>query len=156
MTLARLEKELQPLRPRKKIVVTNGCFDLMHVGHLRVLEAAKQRADILVVALNTDASVRRLKGPRRPLIPLEERAELMAALKPVDYVTFFDEDTPLEVMKRLKPDVLVKGGDWSQDKIVGREYAKRVVRVPLVEGRSTTGIVNAILEKYGAGPNAKS
>jgi D-glycero-beta-D-manno-heptose 1-phosphate adenylyltransferase len=146
-----LVRELRKRRSREKVVATNGCFDLVHAGHLKVLEAAKSQGDILVVALNTDASVRRLKGRRRPILPLEDRALLMASLRPVDYVTFFDEDTPAELYERLRPDVLIKGGDWARDKIVGREHAGRVVRIPLLEGRSTSGIIETIAKRYGKG-----
>jgi rfaE bifunctional protein nucleotidyltransferase chain/domain len=132
------------------VVVTNGCFDLIHTGHLKVLELCKRAGDILVVALNTDESVRRLKGPKRPILPFKERAALMAALRPVDYVTYFSEDTPTNLLKKLRPDVLVKGGDWSPDKIAGREYAKRVVRIPLVKGRSTSGTIETIVKRYGS------
>lgn len=143
-----LLKELGRGRAKKKVVFTNGCFDLMHVGHLKVLESAKKLGNVLVVALNSDDSVRRLKGPKRPLIPLEDRAALMASLRPVDYVTYFEEDTPAELLKRVKPDVLVKGGDWAADAIAGREHAKRVARVPLVPGRSTTQLIGTIVERY--------
>ncbi|MBI4395860.1 MAG: adenylyltransferase/cytidyltransferase family protein [Elusimicrobia bacterium] len=145
---ASLSRALQKLRRGKRVVFTNGCFDLLHVGHLRVLEYARKQGDILVVALNSDGSVRRLKGPRRPLLPLRERAELMSALKPVDFVTSFEEETPLEAIRALRPDVLVKGGDWAKDQIVGRGLVKKIVRVPLVPGRSTTGTIESILKKF--------
>jgi rfaE bifunctional protein nucleotidyltransferase chain/domain len=99
------------------VVFTNGCFDLIHAGHLKVLEFSKRHGDLLVVGLNSDASVRRLKGAKRPILPLKDRGALMAALKPVDYVTWFGEDTPHDLIRRLKPEVLVKGGDWSADQI---------------------------------------
>jgi D-beta-D-heptose 7-phosphate kinase/D-beta-D-heptose 1-phosphate adenosyltransferase len=143
------------LRRGKTVVFTNGCFDLFHAGHLRVLEYCKRRGDILVVGLNTDASVRRLKGPRRPIMPLADRAALVAALKPVDFVTSFAEDTPFDLIRRLRPDVLVKGGDWSSGTIVGAEFVKKVVRVPLLKGRSTTGIIDLISARYGRGKNAR-
>lgn len=149
-----LVAELGRVRSGRSVVFTNGCFDLIHSGHLRVLEACKAEGDILVVALNSDASVRRLKGPTRPILALEERAELIAALRPVDYVTFFDEDTPAALIRSVKPDVLVKGGDWAADAIVGREDAGRVVRVPLVEGRSTSAIIQSIVERYAPGRGA--
>jgi D-beta-D-heptose 7-phosphate kinase/D-beta-D-heptose 1-phosphate adenosyltransferase len=146
---AALSRRLAARRRGKTVVFTNGCFDLVHAGHLKVLEFARRRGDLLVVGLNSDASVRRLKGPRRPILPLKDRAVLMAALKPVDFVTWFDEDTPHELIRRLRPDVLVKGGDWSPDKIVGREFVKKVVRIPLLKGRSTTGIIDVIARRYG-------
>lgn len=138
-------------RARKTVVFTNGCFDLLHAGHLKVLQHCKKHGDILVVALNSDDSVRRLKGPKRPLLPLKERGPLMAALKPVDYVTWFTEDTPANLIRRLKPDVLVKGGDWKPGSIVGADMVKKVVRIPLVKGRSTTAIIEDIARKYGKG-----
>jgi D-beta-D-heptose 7-phosphate kinase/D-beta-D-heptose 1-phosphate adenosyltransferase len=150
LPLSALLRKLKSARRGKKVVATNGCFDLIHSGHLKVLEWSKRQGDILVVALNGDGSVRRIKGPKRPILPLKDRAELMAALKPVDYVTWFDEDTPAKIYARLKPDVLVKGGDWTAGSIVGREHAKKVVRVPLMKGRSTTGIIEAILKRYGS------
>ncbi len=142
-----LSLRLARLRRGKTVVFTNGCFDLVHAGHLKVLEQCKKHGDILVVALNSDASVRRIKGPARPILPLKERGALMAALKPVDFVTWFNEDTPRNLIKRLRPDVLVKGGDWTADQIVGREFVKKVVRIPLVKGRSTTAIIQDILRK---------
>jgi rfaE bifunctional protein nucleotidyltransferase chain/domain len=143
-----LVKTLQKIRRGKTVVFTNGCYDVLHVGHLKTLEHAKAQGDMLVVGLNADASVRRLKGPRRPIVPLADRARLMAALKAVDYVTFFPEDTPYNLIKTLKPDVLVKGADWAQGQVVGQDLVKRVVRVPLAKGRSTTGIIDKILLKY--------
>jgi rfaE bifunctional protein nucleotidyltransferase chain/domain len=130
------------------VVLTNGCFDLLHPGHVLLLEAARRQGDRLVVALNSDASVRRLKGEGRPLLPQAERAELLLALETVDRVVLYDEDTPLEVVRALLPDVLVKGADWAHDAIVGRAEVEaaggRVVRVPLVAGRSTSSIVERI------------
>lgn len=143
-----LARILPRLRRGKTVVFTNGCYDLLHAGHLKTLAWAKRQGDLLVVALNADASVRRLKGPGRPILPLKERAALMAGLKPVDFVTSFPEDTPAEIIRRLRPDVLVKGGDWAPDSIVGREVVKRVVRVPLAPGRSTTGLIEKILKRY--------
>ncbi len=143
-----LSRHIKSIRRSKKVVFTNGCFDLVHSGHVKVMEYAKKHGDILIVAVNSDVSVKSIKGPKRPLLPLRERALLMAALKPVDYVTFFHEDTPSKAIQILKPDVLVKGGDWSSDNIVGREFVKKVVRIPLVKGRSTTHIVQTILKRY--------
>jgi len=135
-------------RAGKRIVFTNGCFDLMHVGHVRYLAAARAAGDLLVVALNDDASVRRLKGPERPLVPEAARAEVVAALAAVDYVTLFGEDTPAEVITALLPDVLVKGADWAPDQVVGREVVEahggRVELVPVVEGFSTTALVERL------------
>jgi rfaE bifunctional protein nucleotidyltransferase chain/domain len=132
-------------RAGKRIVFTNGCFDLLHVGHVRYLAAARNAGDLLVVAINDDASVRRLKGPERPLVTEAARAEVLAALAAVDYVTIFGEDTPAEVIDALVPDVLVKGADWAPDQVVGREVVEahggRVLLIPVVEGFSTTALV---------------
>jgi D-beta-D-heptose 7-phosphate kinase/D-beta-D-heptose 1-phosphate adenosyltransferase len=129
----------------KRIVFTNGCFDLMHVGHVRYLAAARAAGDLLVVGVNDDASVRRLKGPERPLVSEVARAEVVAALAAVDYVTIFGEDTPAEVIAALVPDVLVKGADWAPEQVVGREVVEahggRVLLVPVVEGFSTTALL---------------
>jgi D-beta-D-heptose 7-phosphate kinase/D-beta-D-heptose 1-phosphate adenosyltransferase len=129
-------------------VMTNGCFDLLHPGHVSLLEAARAEGDLLVVALNSDASVRALKGEGRPVVPEAERAELLLALEAVDRVVVYGEDTPLEVVRALAPDVLVKGADWELTAIVGRSEVEasggRVVRVPLVAGRSTSSIVETI------------
>jgi rfaE bifunctional protein nucleotidyltransferase chain/domain len=136
----------------KKIVFTNGCFDLLHVGHLRYLEQAREEGDLLVLGLNSDRSVRELKGDTRPLLPQEERAEMMAALSMVDYITIFDESTPLNLIKAIRPDVLVKGGDWKEKDIVGGREVKaaggEVVVVPEVPGRSTSNLISKILQKY--------
>lgn len=132
----------------KRIVFTNGCFDLLHAGHLSLLSQAAKLGDILVLAINSDASVRRLKGPERPLVPQEDRAAVLAALGFVDAVTIFDEDTPLEVLQSVRPHVLVKGGDYRLDQVVGRELMEatggRVVLVPLTPEKSTTALVERI------------
>ncbi len=132
----------------RRVVLTNGCFDLLHVGHLALLEAARRAGDVLLVALNSDASVRRLKGEGRPIVPAAERAELLRALEAVDRVVVYEEDTPLEVVRALLPDVLVKGADWASDAIVGRAEVEaaggRVLRVELLAERSTTAIVERI------------
>jgi rfaE bifunctional protein nucleotidyltransferase chain/domain len=127
------------------VVFTNGCFDLLHPGHIRCLEKARSLGDVLVVAINSDASVRALKGDGRPVLPQAERAEILAALAAVDYVTVFDEPTPRELIARVVPNVLVKGGDWGADEIVGRAEVEaaggRVVSVEIEPGYSTTGIL---------------
>jgi rfaE bifunctional protein nucleotidyltransferase chain/domain len=132
----------------RRVVLTNGCFDLLHPGHLALLEAARAHGDVLVVAINSDRSVRRIKGEGRPLVPEAERAETLLALEAVDRVVVYDEPTPLEVVKALGPDVLVKGADWAEDAIVGREEVEasggRVVRVEMVPGRSTTAMLERI------------
>lgn len=137
-------------RAGKAVVFTNGCYDLLHPGHVRLLEKARSLGDILILALNSDASVARLKGPTRPLIPEIERAELAAALEAVDAVILFDEDTPRELIAALLPDILVKGADWAHW-IAGREEVEaaggRVVALGLEPGYSTTGIVEELLAR---------
>lgn len=153
-------KTVQELRPLleilraagKKIVFTNGCFDIIHTGHTRYLAIARSFGDILVVAVNSDASVRTIKGDKRPINSQAERAETLAALESVDFVTIFDEPDPHKVISGLQPDVLVKGGDWPIEKIIGRDIVEarggKVVNVPYVEGASTTGIIEKILKNY--------
>jgi len=141
-----LKERVDSLRQSGKVVVfTNGCFDLLHVGHVRYLQEARKQGDCLVVAVNSDRSVRQIKGPGRPIIPEGQRAEVVAALGCVDWVTIFDEPDPLILMKLLKPDVLVKGGDWPEEKIVGapevKEAGGTVSRVPLEVGVSTSDIL---------------
>ena len=136
-------------RGKKKAVFTNGCFDLLHAGHVRLLKKAKSLGDILVVAVNSDRSVRKLKGRGRPLVDQKSRAELLASLSCVDFVTVFDEDTPLETIRILKPDVLIKGGDYELSQIVGRDSVRKVVRFPLVKGVSTTNLIKKIVATYG-------
>ncbi len=136
-------------RGKQKIVFTNGCFDLLHVGHVRLFKKARSLGDKLVVAVNSDDSVRRLKGSARPLVSEKERAELLASLNCVDYVIVFDEDTPLESILALKPDVLIKGADYGLSEIVGNEIVKKVVRFPIVKGVSTTNLIKKVLKAYG-------
>jgi rfaE bifunctional protein nucleotidyltransferase chain/domain len=134
----------------RKVVFTNGCYDILHPGHIRLLESARSLGDILILALNTDASVQRLKGPTRPLIPENERAELAAALQAVDAVTFFYEDTPRELIALVLPDILIKGADWAHF-IAGREEVEaaggQVLALPLEPGYSTTGILEEVLAR---------
>ena len=138
----------------RKLVFTNGCFDILHVGHVRYLQAARTLGDALVVAINSDASTRQLKGPQRPIVPQAERAEMLAGLWCVDYVSIFEELSPRSLIAALLPDVLVKGGDWSLDEIHGREEVEaaggRVLPLPFIEGKSTTNIVEKI-RQLGAG-----
>ncbi|ESP62900.1 ADP-heptose synthase / D-glycero-beta-D-manno-heptose 7-phosphate kinase [Smithella sp. ME-1] len=148
-----LRKKLEELRKKgKKIAFTNGCFDILHVGHVRYLREARKTADLLVLALNSDSSVRSIKGEKRPLINEKERAEILAALESVDYVTIFKESTPLKLIKFLKPDILIKGGDWPEEKVVGREEVKKwgghVEIIPEIKGKSTTNIVDKIKQIY--------
>ena len=150
LTLARL---LATRRAQgQRVVFTNGCFDLLHVGHVKYLQAARKLGDLLVLGLNSDVSVRRLKGPKRPLIGQDERAHILAALDCVDYVVVFDEDTPYELIKALHPDILVKGGDYSLAGVVGRELVEswggRVELIRFVDGKSTTMLIDRILEAY--------
>lgn len=132
-----------------KTVFTNGCFDLLHVGHLRYLEDARSLGDRLVVGLNSDASVKRLKGDTRPIVPEHERREMLLGLKPVDDVIIFEEDDPLRLIMEVKPDILVKGGDWAIDQIIGGDFVVKqggkVLSLPFHEGRSSTNIIGKIL-----------
>jgi len=133
-----------------RIVFTNGCFDIMHAGHAQYLEEARAMGDVLIVAMNSDASVRRLKGPKRPVIGQQDRALMLAALESVDYVVIFEEDTPYEVINILEPDLLVKGGDWTPDQIVGADIVLarggEVKSLPFRPGLSTSSIIERIRE----------
>ncbi|MBC7357266.1 MAG: D-glycero-beta-D-manno-heptose 1-phosphate adenylyltransferase [Desulfacinum sp.] len=153
-SLEEAEALCRELRQRGRcIVFTNGCFDLLHVGHLRYLEAARDLGDFLVVGVNSDRSVRTIKGPKRPILPESARSELVAGLHCVDCVVVFDTPDPLPVIQRLTPHVLVKGADWPEDKIVGahwvRSHGGRVERIAVVEGYSTTSIIERIEKGYG-------
>ena len=132
----------------KRVVFTNGVFDILHPGHLRYLQAARRHGDLLVVGLNSDASVRRNKGPSRPINSEQERAEVLAALECVDAVSVFDDDTPADIVRRVQPDILVKGADWPADQIVGRDTVEarggRVILEPVEQGYSTTGLIERI------------
>jgi rfaE bifunctional protein nucleotidyltransferase chain/domain len=142
-------------RAGKKVVFTNGCYDVLHPGHIRLLEAARSLGDVLILALNTDASVQRLKGPTRPLISEDQRAELASALEAVNAVTFFDEDTPRELIAAVLPDILIKGADWAHF-IAGREEVEaaggKVLALPLEPGYSTTGILEQVLARASTTP----
>ncbi len=146
-------------RNGRRVVFSNGCFDLLHPGHIRSLEMARALGDVLIVGLNSDASVRQLKGQGRPVISERERAEILAALESVDAVVIFDDLTPRELIARLLPDILVKGGDWPGDQIVGREEVEsaggRVVSIPVVPGYSTSAILQKIREGFGEKPQPK-
>lgn len=139
----------------KKIVFTNGCFDILHAGHIDYLTKAKTLGDILVVGVNSDKSVRVIKGGRRPIIPEQERALIISNLKPVDYVTLFDEPTPRELIELLIPDILVKGADWDLEKIVGRDVVEanggKVLTINFVNDQSTTKIIKTILGRFKDG-----
>ncbi len=159
-TKIRTTAELLPLlailrATGRKIVFTNGCFDLIHPGHTRYLAVARSLGDILVVAVNSDASVRAIKGDKRPINSQQDRAETLAALEAVDFVTIFDEPDPHRVIAELQPDVLVKGGDWPVEKIIGGDIVQarggKVVNVPYIEGSSTTEIIEKIIRRYSKG-----
>jgi D-beta-D-heptose 7-phosphate kinase/D-beta-D-heptose 1-phosphate adenosyltransferase len=135
-----------------RIVFTNGCFDLLHIGHIRYLEKARTLGDTLVVGVNSDSSVRKLKGPKRPVLPVKERAEMLSGLECVDYITIFDEIDPLKLITSIKPNVLAKGGDWTKEQIVGREVVERsggeVVIIPFIKGASTSNLIEIILKRF--------
>jgi len=139
-------------KENKKVVFTNGCFDILHAGHVDYLSKAKSFGDVLIVALNSDSSVTRIKGDKRPIVPLQERAFIIANLKAVDFVTFFEEDTPYETIKKLVPDVLVKGADWKIDDIVGKDIVEnaggKVETIEFVNFQSTTNIIKTIIERF--------
>jgi len=140
-------------RRGRRVVFTNGCFDLLHVGHIRYLEQAKRLGDLLIVAVNADRSVRRIKGPHRPVVPQAQRAEIVAALGCVDYVVLFSTATPLPLIARIRPDILVKGGDWSVERIVGKAEVEasggRVRTIPLTPCSSTTRLIQKIRSMRG-------
>ncbi|MBM3210848.1 D-glycero-beta-D-manno-heptose 1-phosphate adenylyltransferase [Candidatus Poribacteria bacterium] len=153
-TLEEIKLELNKARTQgKKIVTTNGCFDILHVGHVRYLQEAKEFGDILVVAVNSDDSVKAIKGDKKPLVPEDERAELLAALECVDYVMIFPELNPIKFLEELRPDVHVKGGDYTLEKVIERKtvesFGGEMRVVSGVSGKSTTNIINLILERYG-------
>jgi len=141
----------------KTIVFTNGCFDIIHAGHVRYLREAKNLGDILVLALNSDSSVKAIKGDERPIVPEAERATVVGSLESVDYVILFDDETPLRLIKYLRPHILVKGGDWSEENVVGRDAARQwggtVVIIPEVKGASTTNIIEKIRNNFSLQKN---
>ena len=148
--LLRIIKDLKA--KGKRIVFTNGCFDLLHIGHVRYLEKARALGDVLVVGVNSDSSVRKLKGPKRPILPEEERAGILSGLGCVDYITIFREIDPLKLITSLRPDLLAKGGDWTKEQTVGKEVVERlggeVVIIPFIKGASTSNLIETILRKY--------
>lgn len=137
---------------KNKVVFTNGCFDILHRGHVHYLEKAKQLGEVLIVGLNSDESVKKIKGEKRPIVPQDDRAFVLSALDCVDYVCIFDEGTPEELIKKLMPDVLVKGADWEKEDIVGKDIVEKsggqVVTIPEVEGKSTKNIIQTIIDRY--------
>lgn len=150
LNIDQLVAHLKEVRIGKKVVFTNGCFDLLHVGHIKYLQEAKSLGQILVLGLNSDDSVRRLKGETRPVQCQEDRAEILAALSAVDFVVVFEQDTPQEIIERIAPDVLVKGGDWAVDQIVGADFVHgnggEVHSLKFVEGRSSSSLIKKIVE----------
>ena len=149
--LSTLKKKVGALRKKKrKIAFTNGCFDILHLGHVSYLQEAKKAADILIIGLNSDCSVRKIKGPKRPIIDEKSRAAVLAALTCVDHVVLFDEETPLKLIETLKPDILIKGADWKGKGAVGSEcvraYGGKVKFIKYVKGLSSTGIINRIVK----------
>ncbi len=157
MSSIKTREEIKKIRVQlksegKKVVFTNGVFDLIHSGHVDYLVKAKEMGDVLILALNTDSSVKRIKGNKRPILEQNERAFIVSNLKPVDYVTFFEEDTPAEIISDLIPDVLVKGADWAIDKIVGREVVEanggEVKNIKFINEQSTSNIIKIIKERY--------
>ncbi|MBU0952730.1 MAG: adenylyltransferase/cytidyltransferase family protein [Elusimicrobia bacterium] len=133
----------------KKVVFTNGCFDLLHAGHIRIFEKAKTLGDVLIVGVNSDKSIKELKGPKRPIVHDKYRAEIIASIQYVDYVTIFNERSVIQLVKEIHPDVLVKGGHYTVKEVVGWQYAEKVARVPVVKDSSTTNIINKITDVYG-------
>lgn len=139
-----LIKEIEKFKSEgKRIVFTNGCFDILHIGHIRYLKEAKKLGDILIIGMNSDKSVSRIK-PERPINSEQHRAEVLSSLEMVDFVVIFDEDTPYELIKSIKPDILVKGGDWKKEDIVGSDIVAETYSLPYIEGISTTGIIDKI------------
>ena len=157
--IVQLEALLANLAPvvecGRQVVFTNGCFDLLHVGHVRYLARARACGDLLVVGLNSDASVRRIKGECRPIVSQDQRAEVLAALSCVDFVVIFDEPDPLALIQAIVPAILVKGADWPEEQIIGADVVRgaggRVVRMPVIDGASTTGIIDRIIKRWGEG-----
>lgn len=149
--MKKLIKIREKLREQgKKVVFTNGCFDLLHSGHIYLFREAKKMGDVLLVAVNDDVSVKKIKGASRPIFPLEERLEILEAVEDIDHLTFFSEETPQKIIAALLPDVLVKGGDWKPEQVVGRreveEAGGEVVVIPYLKGRSSSAIIKKILK----------
>lgn len=150
-SLIQINKEIKKIKEKgKRIVFTNGCFDLIHYGHVKYLAAAKKLGDVLVVGINSDSSIKKLKGPKRPIVAQKFRLPVVAALESVDYVVLFSDDTPIKLIKAISPDVLVKGGDWEKGKIVGADFVEsnggRVLTIKFVKGFSTTTIIKKIAQ----------
>jgi len=149
----KLQKIVSGLRLQgKKIIFTNGCFDILHYGHVKYLEDSKKKGDILIVAINSDASIKSIKGNKRPITQEKDRLRIIAGLQSVDYVTIFDDDTPIKLIMLLKPDILIKGADWKKNKIVGSgfvlKHGGKIYSVNLIPGRSTTSLINKIAKSF--------
>lgn len=152
ISLSKLKTVVAKLSAKKKrIVFTNGCFDLIHVGHIKYLEKAKALGDILIVGINSDSSMKKIKGTKRPIVEQGDRARIIAALEYVDYVTIFNETTPFKLIKIIEPQVLVKGADWRLNKVVGAEFVKsrggKAISIPLIKGRSTSDLIRKIINR---------
>ncbi|OPX29385.1 MAG: hypothetical protein B1H08_03950 [Candidatus Omnitrophica bacterium 4484_171] len=132
----------------KRIVFTNGCFDIIHPGHIKVFKEAKKKGDILIVGVNSDKSIKTIKGPKRPILNQKARTYIVSSFEPVDYVVLFNEPTPFRLIKEIKPEIIVKGGDWRMNNIVGRNIARKVARIKPLKGYSTTSIINKIAKLY--------
>ncbi len=152
-SLGIIKNEITALQQQgKKIVFTNGCFDILHAGHVDIFQQARNLGDALVVAVNSDISIKKIKGEKRPVVPQAQRMQVLAALEAIDYVVIFEEENPLKIIKELQPDILVKGGDWPTEAIVGREIVEKkggkVISVPLMEGISTTNIIEEVKKRF--------
>lgn len=148
-SLTSLKKIIDNLKKNKKsIVFTNGCFDILHSGHIKTFKEARKKGNILIVGVNSDLSIKKIKGSNRPILPEKTRIAILEAIEYVNYIVIFNEETPYKVIKTLKPDYLVKGGDWQKDKIIGKEFVKKVFRVALKPGHSTSKIIDTILCRY--------
>lgn len=144
-TLPVLKKIVNNLKKKnKRIVFTNGCFDIIHPGHIKILRDSKSKGDVLIVGLNSDSSIKKIKGPARPVMDEKARSKVLEAIELVDFIVIFNEDTPYETIKALKPDYLIKGEDWKTDEIIGREFVKKIFRIKFYPGYSTTGIIQKI------------
>jgi len=147
LSLASLLKKLPALRRQgKTIAFTNGCFDLMHIGHVKYLEEAGRENRVLILGLNSDVSISHIKGPSRPIVPQKSRAAVLAALESVDFVVIFNEDTPYKIISAIKPDILIKGADWKGKSVVGEDLVKRIEFVKYIKGFSTTNIIEKIIK----------
>lgn len=151
--VSKLKTIIRFLKKRgKKIVFTNGCFDILHKGHIELLKEAKSLGDVLVVAINSDSSVKKIKDAKRPINSAKDRALVLSAIEFIDFISIFNQPTPAQIIKKLKPDVLVKGTDWKKDEIVGKDFIEskggKVYSIPLAKGYSTTNLINKILKRY--------